>query len=215
MRVAITQRYVEDGSLRREFEYCQRQLFIELSNTVQLISQQSQRLNMKGNEDYKNVFDKDAEKLVWIKDEEIKPEREFIIKSIIDLNSVFILNSCVAKINATKDFSLKELREQVEKIFDVLKSNNSDPQREFHLNGLLKVIKSYTWLINHLLSILSQQSLLQEKTGYANIWNEMVETIKAKFTNMSMTLYNQLKEELTIGRFKIPEGECLEYYLHL
>lgn len=30
-----------------------------------------------------------------------------------------------------------------------------------------------------------------------------------------MTLYNQLKEDLTIGRFDIPEGECLEYYLHL
>ena len=51
---------------------------------------------MKGNEDFKNVFNRDAEKLDWIKDQEITPEREDLIKSIIDLNSVFILDSCVA-----------------------------------------------------------------------------------------------------------------------
>ena len=102
---------------------------------------------------------------------------------------MFILYSCVTKINETRDFSLKELREQIELIFDVLKSNNSDPEREFHSNGLLKVIKSYTFLINHLLNILSQQSKNpQDKTDIPNIWNDMIQTIKSKFTEISSTL---------------------------
>lgn len=46
-----------------------------MSNLVKLISQLSQRLNMKGNEDFKNVFNMEADKIDWIKDKEITPKR--------------------------------------------------------------------------------------------------------------------------------------------
>ena len=87
-----------------------------------------QELNIEGNIYFKNVFNKEADKLDWIKDNVITPERQYLIKKIIDLNSVFILYSCVTKISKTRDVSLKELREQIELIYDALKSNNSDPE---------------------------------------------------------------------------------------
>ena len=152
--------------MKDKCDYCESQLIIELDNTRKLVKSLVHRLPLSISQDFKNVllqtdFD-------WIEDKQIKPESEQALKKAINLNSIFVLKQSVDIICGANDF--KQLRDQIDVIFRVLKQNSAPSGKRLdNLNTLEKDIKSYTFLIDSLFNIQSRQS--QENICYDDMWN--------------------------------------------
>lgn len=126
----------------------------------------------------------------WIDDKEIKSETENALRSIINLNSISILKNSVDKVIDSGDF--KQLRDQIERIFDILYLNSpKGSDRQSNLKLLEEDIKSYTFLIENLFNILSRQS--SENLSYNDMWKKLKNTIEAKFQDLSIFLNDLLK----------------------